>query len=546
MKKLLVVFVLICGQLGYAYGQNDNDDSKLVIIHPIYDNITNYAGALVVEKNHKKRIMNQSGKSIISVEYTDDDYLVRGYINRAYWIVRNEKVKVRNILGESYMKYSLGVISNDGKTIIPFGKCQDVDYVDKIGLYIMEVIDSEREFESYDNNGKKISEYIDGYVTHEEICDITGKTLYRQGVDYDDYYDGGFGYSGPFLLFRNGDEWIYELKDKKIVPWAKFKFKWNSDYCKKPERSDVFLFFSYGSIDNTITSLVYTYDGNLIHEKTTAFKNGEEVDGKYISGRLSTLPYICIYNHYNGKSVYNHNLKKTIVPLGKYDDCDALGDVILVRKNLKKGLVDRYGKEIVPLGKYDEISVGSFYKFGGIVEKEKKYGLINEKGEEIVPLGTYDDINNIDYSDLKEVEKDNKYGLINNNGQVVLPLEYDEIGKNYPKFIQYGGISIIRKNDKVGAVDANGKIVIPVKYDNYESYFWDYIAFKLDGKTEIYDYKGNLMLPLGQYEDYENRFGKLDYLKFYEEWTWSDENVNHKSGLFIFYKNGKKGVVKLW
>lgn len=542
MKKLLV-FVLILGQLGYAYGQNDNDDSNLVIIPPIYDNITNYAGALVVEKNHKKRIMNQSGKIILPVEYTNDDYIGgQRFPNGTYLIFRKENVK-RTVFEDGELKnlssyYSVGLISNDGKIIIPFGKCYTIGYLEKLGLYRIDVIDRELTDVCMDLDSGKESEFFDGYDTHEEICDITGKTLFRQGVDYDDseYLVDGLLRS-PVLLFRNGDEWIYELKEKKIVPWAKLKRKWDIDH------------YSPGNFcNNNVIKFSMNY------RSVCYALNGKEIDAEKFDSYVSDFPYFCVSgNQYStGKfSIYNYDLEKTIVPLGKYDRTSLInvyGNVVLcVEKNGKEGVINRYGKEIIPLGKYDDVYSPRAPRGLVIVKKDKKKGVVNENGDEIVTLGTYDNIDTHHYNaNFLIVVKGNKSGLINNSGQVVLPLEYDKIGNAYPRFIEYGGITIIRKNDKIGAVDASGKIVIPVKYDNYESYFWDYIAFKLDGKTEIYDYKGNLMLPLGKYEDYENRFGKLNYLKYSDKWDWDYYTVNEKSGLFIFYKNGKKGVVKLW
>jgi hypothetical protein len=185
-----------------------------------------------------------------------------------------------------------------------------------------------------------------------------------------------------------------------------------------------------------------------------------------------------------------------------YFDSDNYVGVV---KNKKYGVVNQTTGKFFLECVYDapfEFTDGIIPALGNlsVVYRNGKSGLINEKGREIVPC-VYDNVKN-PFKDLyldiyATAQQNNKIGVIDTLGQLVVPCVYDEIKSNedlesldvirkkkhgvfsllekketvaplYDNTIYFeGDYAIVSINKKYGAIDKQGKVVVPINFDDY-------------------------------------------------------------------------------
>jgi len=226
------------------------------------------------------------------------------------------------------------------------------------------------------------------------------------------------------------------------------------------------------------------------------------------------------------------------------------GNLIIVEKNGKKGVINSEGKQIVPL-EYDGVEVAHGKNdCGGLIEvhkinknadsthgeKRKYYGLYNSDGSVLIQCdkNDYESINiqsnkGYGYEGLAEVhvfeklEIDSIYdmvfqkqanGIDNEIDYVLKSIKYTRLTKSgvllengtlntsYDDYRIYGkGLITVRKNNKEGLLNKKGEIIIPVIYDDLKPYANNMVEVKLDGKGRgLLDVKGKKIVPIGRYK----------------------------------------------
>lgn len=223
------------------------------------------------------------------------------------------------------------------------------------------------------------------------------------------------------------------------------------------------------------------------------------------------------------KGVLNKN-GEIIIPI-KYADVYMREDSKLIEVETpyqdggrKYGVYNEKGEVVVPIGKYKSLSVKREYIE---VKKDGRVGILNQKGVEIIPIGMYEEcyIEKCDDNihSYIGISSNGKRGCANMNGKIIIPLgKYD-----YYNFMD-ADIAMVKSNNAFGAVDGNGAIVIPIgKYDKLQMKHGVIVNFK-NGKYGIMDKKGNQVLPI----EYDNI-----------------EAARHSNGMALVAKDGKIGVV---
>lgn len=169
----------------------------------------------------------------------------------------------------------------------------------------------------------------------------------------------------------------------------------------------------------------------------------------------------------------------------KYSDCQRISDSLL--KN----------------DVYDYIEG---YEYGySIVSKNGRNGVIDKTGELIVDT-TYFKLWGYNENLLVAIVYDNNkslsYGLINTKNDVVLELKFDEIFQFSPWFL------LVKQNNKYAIVDSLGNFKTPFNIDGHFSMhmnLYENQYLHRNGKQGVYDYKGNLIVPLTFDTIIENR-----------------------------------------
>lgn len=209
----------------------------------------------------------------------------------------------------------------------------------------------------------------------------------------------------------------------------------------------------------------------------------------------------------------------------KYDEvieCVSYS-LVIVAKDGKYGVVDRYsGKVLIPLT-YDELKENNFR--GYLVRNGQYYGVINDNNKLLIPI-EYDFIepgvwtgllqkgdkyafyklndHSAEITDLKYdigecfnnesfsvISVANKYGFINNELKEIIPPQYDSVTAF--KYIHSRGLgeeylSIVSLNNQYGLIDNNHNRLIPIEND---SLIFDHctglIIACLNGQYGIFD-----------------------------------------------------------
>lgn len=171
-------------------------------------------------------------------------------------------------------------------------------------------------------------------------------------------------------------------------------------------------------------------------------------------------------------------------------------------KDGKYGFIDKDGKEKIPFV-YDKAT--SFSEGLAYFQIDNTYGFINQEGEEVILLDC-DSISSFKEG-LAKVRKGIYTGVIGIDCKEIIPAEYD--------YVQIGEIYIKTRKDDTET--------IPPTYDSIGTFHEGYARVDLDDKYGLIDKKGNMVIPIGEY-DYINQFSKAgDYQ--------------------IFKKNGKEGLL---
>ena len=255
------------------------------------------------------------------------------------------------------------------------------------------------------------------------------------------------------------------------------------------------------------------------------FENGFSII-KGIDGRYG-------YINKKGEEFYIKNSEK-------YDELyKNSDDLYTVKRNGKKGVINKKGKVIVPI-KYDDVD--DFHEgMAKVRQKEEEnhgiwysYGFVNKKGKEVIPA-------DYDYAeDFHEglaavrygVGNGEEWGFVNKKGKEVIPVKYGSVS-NFNE-----GLAAVTKDGKDGFVNKKGKVVIPFRYDDTKGFSEGLAAVKKDGKWGFVNKKGKVVIPF-KYTD-ANNFSKGKAEVEVTEYVGQRRNhwvkqVINKKGALLYY-----------
>lgn len=520
MKKIIIAAMMLIVAIQIVCAQNEANDSA-IIVPPIYDNISNHGGdMLIVEKDNKKGAINFDGKIIVPTEYDN---------------IKNEWGGIMIV----EKKNKKGVINSEGKIIVP------LEYDDIIlpkkdyncgGLIVVH-----NKLLGDENRGEKTDSY-GLYNTDGELIlspeENNYESIWIQGSDY--------GYEGLALVSIYTDELRKEIID-------------DSDLSSNNAPSEIHhkLLKKRGVLleDGTINTSYDDYSinkGGLIEVEIS--KSDGEKKGLINKKGEIVVPfkdyrhmYVCKNNSkiievIDDDGLYLFNDKgKIIAPVGKYDYFDVGVECIIVEKNKQRGALSLNGVPIISVGLYDklyeEICDDRINHYISVYKGGKK-GAANCEGKVFVPCGKYDSFQVLD-NNLIIVTVNNRKGIINRNGVVVVPVgKYSNISYKY-------GVIYYSNNGKYGIIDKNGKQATLAIYDYIEiQEATNGIAIVSEGgKIGAIDSEGHtingqlltgLLVNSGTSEYADTEYGRLKVLR----------NSSNK-GLFIIESKGKKGIVRL-
>lgn len=429
-----------------------------VVLEVKYSSVSTFSeGKAVVSKGDKYGFINKSGKVVIPLKFQDARSFGNGLAPvkvKNYWgfidtlgkliippIYEDAEPFFNGLAWVNYDYNSYGYIDIYGneyfpRKLIPFRKGT------LWGFYI---------YTDYNRSKKKIviqpgyhsitdnydGTYIVSFNKKYGVLNFAGKEIVPVQYDYideiGDYFKvfvKSYNSSNKYGLFgQNGEKILEPIYDDIILD------------CNKD-----------GMINENDRGFI------LYKDNKQAFYNlkGKEIvpficDGSMGIRLVNDMLYVKI-NEKKGVIDLNGN---TIIP-PKYDDFSffSQGYASYMREG-KWGHLDTLGVEIIP-PTYDE----RYYFTEGLakVKKGNKYGFINKKGEVVVPL-VYDNAQNFNYG-FAAVERGNLWGFVNKNGQEVIPCSFNDVYSfDHPNY------AVVKKGKKYGVINNLGEFVLQPNFD---------------------------------------------------------------------------------
>ena len=265
------------------------------------------------------------------------------------------------------------------------------------------------------------------------------------------------------LLFCSlfiGTNAFSQLESKK-APNGKFGFTNDEQWAIQPIYDEVMEFYDY----SYAFAMLKGKWGLIDQQGKTIlpFEYSKVLDDEYLFGDEENRTIVK-----NGKyGIVNRSLGKMLVeciyekPFFYTDGIfPYLGNVSVVYRNNKAGLLNEKGVEIVPCifdgGK--EPFKDMYLDVYVVAKQNKKSGVVDTVGNLAVPC-VYDDIKTTENFNLLDIVKNKKHGLFSliARKEIIAPL-YDEpieFNEDY---------AYVRLNKKYGALDKEGNVIVPFKY----------------------------------------------------------------------------------
>ncbi|MEO5946190.1 MAG: WG repeat-containing protein [Chitinophagaceae bacterium] len=224
----------------------------------------------------------------------------------------------------------------------------------------------------------------------------------------------------------------------------------------------------YGLIDKT-GKLVVPYEYTMLYvlpSQKNLVRASKEVDRKTVHGLITTQ-------------------NKIIIPL-EYNSLTVDGDLVMVTKNGKYGVLAITGKEMIPI----EYSYLTTYPKDRVAkaEKDNKYGFIDlkenwlfEKSKSVFTLHGCN-------AGMVRCKVSNKFGYLDLKGNEVIVTKYD-----YAEDFNDDGIARVGNTDTksykalYGYINKKGEVVIPLKYESL-SLFTNGAAYAKDPETNRFGF----------------------------------------------------------
>ncbi|MCL1917304.1 MAG: WG repeat-containing protein [Peptococcaceae bacterium] len=431
-------------------------DITVVKLRAKYDAIdTFHNGVAIVERDHKKGLIDTSGHEVVAPMYTD-----MTFIDNSYTWLAVEKGGSQGAVGTAGRLR--GVIDTKGKIVFPL----EYDFIQRVSpendFLCMNRIEGKICLINSEGLLAEISGYYDvvgnffedrAYVSRSGegkygYIDTAGNRVIP--FEYNQAYDFNQSLPGLALVRKEIGEWAYIDTAGDVV--MQLEYDWVDRFSggrARVERYDGHT-RKYGYIDTTGKEVIpLIYEDNL-------------EDYKAEDGPLKTLfsenGFAAVYK--NGKWGYIDTEGHVVVPF-EYENTYHYNEdkIALVQKNGKWGVFDLFGGQSVLPTEYDDIAV--------IAEN------------------------------LKRIRKGNKFGVIDADGNIILPVEYDFVF-TFSEFSEGSkGLAAVQKDGKWGYIDAGGVWVVPLEYDSVSYYVSEGLAaVQKDGKWGCVDIAGHEVIPL--------------------------------------------------
>ena len=214
------------------------------------------------------------------------------------------------------------------------------------------------------------------------------------------------------------------------------------------------------------------------------------------------------------------------------------GDLVVVGKDNRYGVVDLEGRTVIPL-QYDQV-VPALNGERFLLFSDTLMGIADRSGRMVVPLEYdyrlyADGVSDPFRYGLIVMSKGGKYGVLDSAGRTVVPMVYDvvwlvdsnlmilqgydpQITQPYETLMQLDGDTVIpthryiswdedliyvQNNKKLwGLYDRSGRVVVACQYDHIDYLHNGLAAVKKDGRTGVIDSRGREVIPVA-----EDRFG---------------------------------------
>jgi hypothetical protein len=223
--------------------------------------------------------------------------------------------------------------------------------------------------------------------------------------------------------------------------------------------------------------------------------------------------------------------------------CDVSGNLVVVSRERKKGLMTLTGKELLPTA-YEDIKPLWLTPMPIAIKQDKKMGLVDSTGHILIPP-TFTDIKYQQEDKTIQLTLNYRYGAADLHGKIIAEPVYQNI---YPF---KGGLAVVEKDGKYGVISKLGAVVVEPDY-NFLYIAGKYIVAEKDGVRGLLDTKGKILLPF-QYQSlaYDDNgiffqkdgiFGMMTVAgKLLAKFNYED--VKYASGYLIVKKDNKYGVL---
>lgn len=450
------------GRKGFA------DESGEIVIKCKYDEVTpfNEDGVSIVKKDDKYGMINQQGKAIVKVGYSEISQFYKG---------------VARISDGS----KWGLVSSDGTFVLK----PKYDYIGQFnGNGVAWIAKDLKEkngaiekalFGLIDYNGQELAKPIYSAFYYEtppttkdavrneyamDIAELRGK---HPGVNAITNLNDVIWQGSEYLIFissKNENGPGLMKSDGTVLVSPADKITSGISY----PSSGMYVAYTYDEKKRTLSQFYASVDGNRkIDVNTETFKKKQ----KYYKKNLWLATNFFDNVAYIGRMNPNNRLES------------------------KGYFIDKDGKTIV-----DNIKDYNVPAEGKIVVRNLKeeYGLLGTEGKMLVDFGRYTGM--FDFCNgFAAVKKDGKWGYIDHNCECKVPALYESVWKKMNKY----HYAIAKKNGKWGATSIEGRNIVPFSFLNLnvvdEKTFW---VMKEDSLMYFYDLPSKKIISQGFKEMY--------------------------------------------
>lgn len=388
-------------------------------------------------------------------------------VNLEKWVIPpmySEIRKLKDGLYKARKDSGLGLLDEDGEVVIPFEN-YEINTISGYNNYVLinkgyakayGVYNLDTKSLSIPNQYKSLRQTRGNYFLAQRNDGLFNLLDFNNNPQFDTWYTSMVQPSTerPYLIVsQNGTYGVIDFNGKEIVP---FKYRMIKNYAYKDG--------SYLAQDSKGKYGCMLIDGTV----TVPFKYDNFTAGNYSKLAVTQIDDRC------GILQLNDGVPREIVTCD-FESVDIKNECIVVQKDDKFGLLNRFGDEVLAT-KYESVEVvdGNLV----IVSRKGKYQLYDVLGKPIT----------------KETYKKMK-GLYEKSG--------------YSKKLTY--FKCTKPNNKVVLIDKTGKLVIDREFGDILMYKSNRAIVSNKGKIGIYDTSKNKMIVNCEYDQMVEKSKKSYY-----------------------------------